>query len=119
MHCNQEDCAYGGRSGLGVFLVWAFFTFPICPWCGSLSTRHAYLFLQIFFLLSFHTGQLVVPLVQLNLAGAITFVYAVYKLGNAILTADRSATSLEAFKSTLKTSLFTKLYSWDAQITHS
>ena len=75
-------------------------------------------FLQVCFLLSFHTGQLVVPLVQLNSAGARTFVYAVHKLGNAILIADRSAASLDTFKSTLKTSLFTKLYSWDAQITH-
>lgn len=48
---------------------------------------------------------------QLNLAGARTFVYAVHKLGNAILTTNRSAASLETFKSTLKTSLFTKLYS--------
>lgn len=58
------------------------------------------------------------PLVQLNLAGARALVYAVHKLGNAILTADGSAASLETFKSTSKTSLFTKLYSWDAQITH-
>lgn len=49
---------------------------------------------------SLRTGQLVLPLVQLNLAGARALVYAVHKLGNAILTADSSAASLEAFKST-------------------
>lgn len=83
-----------------------------------ISSGQACPFLLICFLLSFPTGQLVVPLVQLNLASARAFVKAVHKLGNAILTADRSAASLETFKSTLKTSLFTKLYSWDAQITH-